>query len=252
MNGRGFITAGAICLILMAEPAPAQVDYRPTPAPLVTAELAPWYLAGEPVMHDGAIYYPAGPQIHFLPHEMARSGFFKGIPLYVRTTLEPGSVVFVPIGRGLMQPYERRRDGILAGTVGSRAPSFPVARSSDAPLDVPQAAAPPTQSPVSAPATPVSSLGADWRSPSATTGVAPAVVPAAIPARRPGPRDGIFIEIKGVRYYSVGLEPRLERSTLSRQGEYHGLPVYGRSGDPSIYVPVSRDASGPLTRYVRR
>lgn len=252
MNGRGFAAAAGLYAILLGNPAHAQVDYRPAPAPLVTAEHAPWYLAGEPVMHAGAIYYPAGPQVHFMPFEMVRSGFYEGIPLYVRATLEPNSVVFVPAGRGLMQPYERRRDGDLAGTVGSQAPSFPVGRAADSPAGVPQAAAPPTQAPVYLVDTPASSLGIESPESAPTSGIAPAPRAAALRARQPGPRDGIFIQIGGVRWYSDGLEPRLERAALTRQGEHHGAPVYRRPGDAAIYVPVSRDADAPLTRYVRR
>jgi hypothetical protein len=252
MNGRGFIAGAAICLILLVNAAHAQIDYRPTPAPLVTAELEPWYLAGEPVMHVGAIYYPAGPQIHFMPFEMVRSGFFQGIPLYVRTTLEPNSVVFVPVGRGLMQPYERRRDGDLAGTVGSRAPSFPVARTPDEPAGVVQAPAPPTRAPVYVPDMPASALGLDWPEPVATTGAAPAVVRPAARGRQPGPADGIFIEFDGARWFSEGVQPRLDRSALTRHGEHRGAPVYVRLGDTAIYVPVNRDPDAPLARYVRR
>jgi hypothetical protein len=253
MNGRGFPAAAAICLILLGSPAHAQVDYRPAPTPLVTAEHAPWYLAGDPMTHAGAIYYPAGPQIHFLPFEMVRSGFYEGIPLYVRTTLEPNSVIFVPVGRGLMQPYERRRDGDLAGTVGSQAPSFPVARRAGAPPGVPQAAAPPTQAPVYFPDTRASSLGRDWPAPAATTGPPPAVAAAAVPARRPGPRDGIFIEFQGARWYSASAAPvHIDQAALARVGERHGMPLYRRAGDPAIYVPVSLDAAAPLARYVRR
>ena len=44
-----------------------------------------------------------------------------------------------------MRPYERRRDGEVAGTVGNTAPSFPVSRDNEnAPPDAGlQAAAPP-------------------------------------------------------------------------------------------------------------
>ena len=38
-------------------------------------------------------------------------------------------IIYVPIGGGLMQPYERPRTGDLAGTTGNRAPSSPVATS---------------------------------------------------------------------------------------------------------------------------
>ena len=70
----------------------------------------------------------------FNPYEMARTGNYRGIPLYVLTTRDPYGVVYLPVARGLMQPYERRRDGDAAGTVGNSAPSFPVDRDSEATL----------------------------------------------------------------------------------------------------------------------
>ncbi len=138
----------------LAGPAAAQSTMTGTPPPLVTAGAESWYLDGSPVTFAGRTYYPAGPRVHFLPSEMVRSGEFNRVPLYTRTTIEPNSVVFVPVGGGLMQPYERRRDGDLAGTTGSSAPSFPIALASDPAVtfqdavrvDVstgPQAAAPP-------------------------------------------------------------------------------------------------------------
>jgi hypothetical protein len=119
----------ALCVaaaFLVTSPVLAQIQLRPTPPPLVVADLEPWYVEGGPITHAGNIYYPAGSQIHFNGNEMVRSGFYQGVPLYSRTTLEPYSIVFVPLSGGLMQPYERRRAGDVAGTVGSRAPSFPV------------------------------------------------------------------------------------------------------------------------------
>ena len=62
----------------------------------------------------------------FNGNTMVRTGHYNGVPLYADATLEPYSIVYVPIGRGLMQPYERPRRGDLAGTTGSRPPSFPV------------------------------------------------------------------------------------------------------------------------------
>jgi hypothetical protein len=80
----------------------------------------------EPVIFAGEYYYPAGPAIHFLPNEMVPSGLYRGVPLYSRTTIEPNSIVFIPIAGGMMQPYERRRTGDLVGTTGSSAPALPV------------------------------------------------------------------------------------------------------------------------------
>src|SRR5207245_7484098 len=49
-------------------------------------------------------------------------------PLYVDATLQPGSMVYVPIGGRVMRPYERKRYGELAGTTGSRTPWYPIQR----------------------------------------------------------------------------------------------------------------------------
>ena len=75
----------------------AQINIRPTPAPAITAENEGWYQRGEPIVFAGNLYYRAGAAIHFNPDEMVRSGAFEGVPLYTRTTIEPYSVVFVPI-----------------------------------------------------------------------------------------------------------------------------------------------------------
>jgi len=114
-----------------------QATMRPTPAPIVTAENESWYLAGEAVLYAGNVYYPTGPIVFFDSHEMVRSGDYRGIPLYSLTTIEPYSKVFVPVGSGLMKPYERRRSGDLAGTAGSTTPSFPIVSPYDPYAEVP-------------------------------------------------------------------------------------------------------------------
>ena len=77
-------------------PVVAQISMQPTSPPTVTADNETWYVTNEPVMFAGNPYYPAGPSMHFLPNEMVLSGFFRGVPLYTRTTIEPYSVVLVP------------------------------------------------------------------------------------------------------------------------------------------------------------
>src|SRR4051812_14299630 len=115
-----------VLAVSIAAPAAAQIQSRPTDAPIVTADNDAWYLRGEPVQFDGDVYYSAGPAVFFNGNTMVRSGHFNGVPLYTDTTVEPYSIVYVPLSRGLMQPYELPRRGALAGTTGSRAPSFPV------------------------------------------------------------------------------------------------------------------------------
>jgi hypothetical protein len=57
---------------------------------------------------------------------MSQVGVYRHVPVYADVTLEPHSVVYLPIGRQSMRGYERRREGELAGTTGSRMPAFPV------------------------------------------------------------------------------------------------------------------------------
>src|SRR5688500_13015770 len=78
---------------------------QPTAAPVVTAEAESWYVDREPIIFAGNLYYPAGAQVFFNPNEMVRSGFYFGVPLYTRTTIEPYSLVYVPVAGGRMQAY---------------------------------------------------------------------------------------------------------------------------------------------------
>ena len=156
----------AVFTLALSSAASAQSSLQSTPAPTVTAENEPWYLSGGPVAYGGSIYYPAGAAIHFVRDEMVPTGTFGKIPVFVRTTQEPGSVIYVPLAGGVMRPYERRRTGDLAGTTGSSAPSFVVALPSEAAAPTPPAATPPagvatvmTTSPVESPTIqPVASL----------------------------------------------------------------------------------------------
>ncbi len=122
----GLLLCASFAVSLCAARVHTQIKLQPTPEPRVTAENEPWFQMREPVIFAGEYYYPGGPAIHFLANEMVPSGLYRGVPMYSRTTIEPNSVVFVPIGGGMMQPYERRRTGDLVGTTGSAVPSLPV------------------------------------------------------------------------------------------------------------------------------
>src|SRR5829696_56350 len=114
-----------VVVLLLSGPVHAQITWQPSTRPEVSAENTSWYQNAEPIMWNGDYYYPAGAAQGFNPYQMVRGGSFRGIPLYTDATLEPYSIVFVPLNGARMQPYERRRSGALAGTTGSRAPSLP-------------------------------------------------------------------------------------------------------------------------------
>jgi hypothetical protein len=250
------LLAIAVMLLVLQATGATQVTMRRTPEPIVTAENESWYLAGDAITHAGNIYYPAGPTVFFNPNEMVRSGDYQGIPLYVRTTFEPYSIVYVPLPGRVMKPYERPRAGDLAGTVGSTLPSFPVSHASEGDdLALPQAAAPPSLIPQSFPdvmsARPGSTTPAGAM-PAATTGT---VVPRGpmVSARKPEGLDGIFIEFRDRRWFVSGHAQELDAAVFTRIGEYEGFPVYRKGEDQrTIYVAVSTMARELIAPYSAR
>lgn len=265
MNSRAGIIVGALAGLLVTTPATlAQMSMQPTPLPIVTADNEAWFQAGVPIMHAGITYYPAGPLVHFNRNEMIRSGHFLGVPLYTRTTLEPYSLVFVPLAGGLMQPYERRRDGDLAGTVGSTTPSFPVVRPAEQSgaeivpgAGMVQAPAPPSQvgTVVDREATQLAQqMPAATVLPIGTTS-APVISPRGplATARRPQGLNGVFIEYGSRRYFANGRAISFDEKLFTRVGEYRGFPVYQRRGEEAtLYLPPLSGASIIVAPYRAR
>jgi hypothetical protein len=255
---------GIALALALITPTFAQMNVQPTRPPLVTAENERWYQVGEPVMFAGNIYYPAGAAIHFNANEMVRSGSYRGIPVYSRTTIEPYSVVFVPIAGGLMQPYERPRTGDLAGTSGSSASALPVAVGSAGAdsYSMLQAPAPPALAPAPVDEYSASPLGhpgssdrrtaePDTRNPSVGTAGAFAGPQPPLPVR-PGAANGIFVEFENRRWFSSGPPVALNSRRLTRIGQFHDFPVYatGSRAPATIYIPIARgmDTVAPFSK----
>ena len=258
--------------ILATNTVRGQVVIQPTASPTVTAENEPWYLNGEPVTHAGSLYYPAGPRVYFNANEMVRSGFHMGIPLYTRTTIEPYSVVYLPVGPGVMQPYERPRIGSLAETSGSlpsalRPMPNPQANANYDPFAGPilQAAGSASQT------TTVIPLYIPLPAAIATTGSSPdrsadtnRVGADRAPAvwrpmhtrigGTPQGSNSIFIEFEGERWYKAGAAEPIDPSAMSRIGTYAGVPVWTAPGrDPAIiYVPVTQRGGSLVLPYSRK
>ena len=265
----------AVLLLLAAAPLAAQIQSRPTDPPIVTAVNETWYQLRELIQFAGDLYYPAGPTVFFNGNTMVRTGHYNGVPLYADTTLEPYSMVLVPVSRGLLQPYERLRRGDLAGTTGSRAPSFPVSLATARTL--PQAPTVPTGAPPSTGAIGVASdetvvgtvgrleatntrvargatsnneanerpVGTVGRTFSAGTAVAPSTP--LLTLRRPQGNDGIWIQFAGEKWVSAGAAIPIDAAAFRVVGQYAGFPVYAREDrENTIYLPTR---AGLVTPY---
>jgi hypothetical protein len=249
---------------LLSGSAYAQATWQPSTPPLVTAENTTWFQTGEPILWNGDYYYPAGAVQGFNQYQMVRSGSFQGIPLYSDATLEPYSIVFVPLNGARMQPYERRRTGALAGTTGSRAPSLPTAIGAEGitPAAIQQAPGPPdfaraydvaplndapvlADPPIAAPP-PAAPVGTSGRTPALVTAVRP--VTTVIP---PTGANGIWIEFDGRRWYASGKSIAYDASRLNEVGSYRGWTVYAIKGEDgnTIYIP---SVPGRLAPYRTR
>jgi hypothetical protein len=243
--------------LLVPSIAVAQVDLKPTPAPTITAEGAPWYQFKEPVIFGGNTYYPAGAQVFFNGNEMVRSGYYRGVPVYTRTTEGPNSKLYVPLPGKLLQPYERRREGELAGTVGTSTPSFPVERSTDPVSDAtaggsPQASGPPTSL---TPPPAASDVPAGNVRPTATSDATPpSPAPRTKPSRKRPAVTIVYIEYDSRKWYSSGPTVEYQPSRFRVIGKYHDLPVYADRTDKTgtIFIPVENSPDALLAPYSRK
>jgi len=237
--------------------AAGQVQNRPTDAPIVTADSESWFVNGEPIQFAGDLYYPAGASVFFNGNTMVRSGHYNGVPLYTDTTLEPFSIVYVPLERGIMQPYERLRQRDVAGTTASRTPSFPV-RVTASSGALPQAAAAPTSPPV-----PIGAIGvyspepyAAASPPTATPTVGTAGVTTSAPRAtdaaftsigRPTSNDGVWIQYLGEKWVSAGAAVPATADRFRVVGQYQGFPVLARrdTSEQVIYIPTRDGKAAP-------
>ena len=259
MSARARLVLLALAVILLPSPVRAQMTWQPATPPAVTAENESWFQAGDPIIWSGDYYYPAGARQFFNQYQMVRSGSFRGIPLYTDATLEPFSIVFVPVGGGLMQPYERRRSGALAGTTGATAPSFPTEIAAEGiatdrsglAVDIAQAPAAPARARAYdlAPAEPaavavpgpLTSVVTSASQPVAgTSGRITAITPSTSEARpkRAARANAIWVTYGGRRWFADGLPIVPRPGELTQRGSYYGFPVFTRGDDgTTIYIP---------------
>jgi hypothetical protein len=274
-SGRVLLLAASFA-VFGAIHAGAQVISSPTPAPIVTAGSEPWYLNGDPITFSGNFYYPAGAQVPFSPNEMVRSGFFAGVPLYTRTFDEPYSTVYIPVGRGFMQPYMRPRTGDVAGSAGTTsmagtAARVPTADATTVPLmqsgPPTLIAGPPADElgrpggviPSTAPrdnTRPVGTSGTVIEEPLPVGTSGRVIAPTPMRTRigpRPSGLNAVFVEYKGRRWYADGRAVAVDPARMLEIGVHHGFTVYADREKPEARLYIATVIGGATaTPYVRR
>jgi len=245
---RGSRIAILLCSVLLlphmcsAQPYPVvQLAPLQSRAPEITAAGAPWQISDAPMIVQGIVYYATNTIRPFDGNVMMQTGAYDGVPIYADATMEPFSVVYVPVGRGGMRAYERLRDGELAGTTGSRTPSFPVAPISGVPIEERAIG---TAGTLGAPTVTASDVTR------ATPGTPPRTRVETIPRART--TNGIWIQFDGARWYSDGEAVSYTEDRFTRIGNYRGFPVYrARTGKrDTIWIAVVQD--GPVAPYSKR
>ena len=231
----------------------AQVYPLRTAPPEVTAAAADWQINSDPLVVNSSAYLPTREVRLFDGQVMAQVGAYQGVPLYADVTLEPNSILYVPVGGGRMRTYERRRARELAGTTGSRTPSFPV-----------EIASAPAGERIVATAGSVEANAVEER----TAGTAGSIVPKAVgseniaaprPRRTvvetiPPPRanKGVWLDFGGARWYSAGTSTSYSPDRFTKVGEYNGFPVYRDNAGKKDEIWVQVVAGGPLAPYSLR
>jgi hypothetical protein len=247
--------ACALAVAAVSSATAAQVMLLPTPPPTVVADDADWYRLGEPIPFADTLYYPAGAIVHFDGNRLVRSGSYRGVPFYTDKFLDQYGKIFVPLSGGLMRPYERRRDGDLAGTTGSQAPSFPVSSTAEAARGGLIGTGPVAWAPALRADETVQSDRAIWslgdlaartgRAAVGTSGTADVIAAstgAVVSLQRPIGLNAVFITYKGGRWRPAGPAVEFQEARFRPAEEYRGFQVFvERDGGASrIYLP-SRD-----------
>lgn len=259
------LALAALSVVSTVAAAHAQVYSLPTPPPRVHAAQAQWQRDREPLFYAGRFYRPTGPTEYFDGHVLVQTGTYRGVPLYENSTLEPYSVVFVPIGDNLVRPYERKRDGDLVGTAGSRMPSFPITRdaettSVDGVEDFLRVSLPssdrlgraqwywptPTDQSAIASTDPLAPLSSQTRT------LATPIIPPTLGRLRETTNAGAYVQFMGARFYTSGRAVTHDIQRFARIGDLGTAAVFGESGGSNKTVFVEVVPGGPLAPYTKR
>jgi hypothetical protein len=206
---------GPILFLAMLFPIVGNAQVYPPRAapPEVTAAAAGWQINGESVVVNSSVYVPTRAMRLFDGQVMAQVGVYQGVPLYADVTIEPNSIIYVPVGGARMRAYERRRSRELAGTAGSIVPN--AVGSSSVVIPRPRRTVVETVPP-------------------------------------PRSTRGVWLDFAGARWYSAGRSTSYSPDRFMKVGEYRGFPVYIETAGKKDRIWVQVVTDGPLAPYLLR
>jgi hypothetical protein len=230
--------AWTLAVLLAPTASPVQAQIAAAPPPAVSAASRDWFRDRSPIFFAGELYYPAGARTHFNGDVMVQTGAYDGVPLYADTSVEPFSQVLVPAGSGLLQPYERRRTGTLAGTSGSRVSELPrdlgpwddSTGGRAAVLDDLRAGPPRERREMQPERYPAPEEEAARRAPAQSRHIQT--------IREPEDNRGIWISYEGATWTIAAPAVAFDAERFRQIGTYYGFPVYAAQGVPELFIPA--------------
>jgi len=226
-----------VALVLVAAAGASGQNYQPTPVPRTGAIGRAWYRDADPLFFAGDLYYPAGPTVYFNGDTMVPTGTYDGVMLYTDATIEPYTVVLVPVTNRLMRRYERVLEGHLPSRRANRSYYPNEYEESEAPAEEAQPQEP----------------GYGYE----RGGVPPTPQAAEVPlepflvetARKPLDNLGIWVSFQGYRWRHAGEAVPLDPGKMPTVGDYFGVHVYADPRTPYvIYIPSRGNLVAPFRR----
>ena len=165
---------------------------------------------------------------------MAQIAVYERVPVYADVTLEPFSIIYVPIGGRRMRAYERKRS-----------PSSPVDIATSTTAE-------PRPVATGGSIVPPAMIDRTTSTASRASNLPRRTRIETIPPPRTTTKNGIWIEFDGARWYHAGAVVSYNPDQFVPVGSYRGFPVYKEKNASSetVYVSVVKD--GPLAPYSKR
>ena len=217
-----------------------------SPQPEVTASGSAWQVNGEAIVVQGLAYSPTREFRIFDGNVMTQVGIYQRVPIYADATLEPFTIVYVPVGGTTMRAYQHS-PGQMVATSGIPAVTPSVAPTVSV---VPQ----PTAVGTAGTTVPVAvgTGGSYVTTPPSRSITTTSSRRRVLTTLQPSGRNGVWLEFAGSRYYNDGAAAVFSEDRFAKIGEYRGFPVYRAVDDVKkdrIWVTLAH--GGPVTPFSR-